>query len=159
MAKSKQKLACDDVVYDNPSAVHEALKPHLGYLLHKTSVLFKYEGAKKLAPLGLQGYHFAALLIIEAEPSTNQIQICSETGVDKATMVKTIDHLEDLKLVERVESTNDRRVKNLNLTKKGKQILEKAKVLRAQYEKEFMQGFTEKEVESFKKTLLRLIEK
>lgn len=159
MAKSKQKMSCDEVVYENPSVVHEALKPHLGYLLHKASVLFKFEGAKKFAPLGLQGYHFAALLIIEAEPSTNQIQICSETGVDKATMVKTIDHLEDLKLVERLESKNDRRVKNLNLTKKGKQVLEKAKIIRAQHEKDFLSGLNDKEIENFKKTLLRLIEK
>lgn len=159
MAKSKQKVNCDDVVYDNPTAVHEALKPHLGYLIHKASLLFKHEGSQKLAPLNLQGFHFAALLIIETDPNTSQIQVCTETGVDKATMVKTIDHLEDLKLVERVESKNDRRVKYLHLTKKGKLVLEKAKVIRAQYEKEFLSALDPKEADQFKKSLLKLIEK
>lgn len=156
--KAKQEMNCGDVVYDNPSAVHESLKPYLGYLLHKTSLVFRFEGSKKLAPLGLQPYHFAALLIIESDSNTNQNQICTETGVDKATMVKTIDHLEDSGLVERVESKNDRRVKNLILTKKGKQTLEKAKLVRKQHEKDFMRGLGEAEIKNFKATLLKLIE-
>ena len=46
-----------------------------------------------------------------------------------------------------------------NLTKKGKLVLEKAKTIRTRYEKEFLSVLDSKEVEVFKKTLLKLIEK
>ncbi len=153
-----KKLANDSKL-ENSSAVHEALKPHFGYLLHKTSLLYKLESSKRLASLNIQACHFAALLIIESETSANQIQICSETGVDKATMVKTIDHLQNLKLVERVESKSDRRIKNLNLTKKGKRLLTQAKEIRAGYEKDFLDSLTSGEAKSIRKILLKLIEK
>lgn len=79
------------------------------------------------------------------------MQICTKTGVDKATMVQTIDHLENLKLVERIISKNDRRVKILNLTKKGSLLLNKAKAIRAEYEKDYLSALSSQEAEQLKK--------
>lgn len=159
MKTVKQKTNYSKITSQNLSSVHESLKSHLGYLLHKSTLLFKLESSERLASLGIQSCHFAALLIIDTEQSTNQIQICSETGVDKATMVSTIDHLENLKLIERVVSKNDRRVKILNLTKKGKNILKKAKAIRAEYEKDYLSSLNKQEAESLKIFLLKLIER
>lgn len=147
------------VSHCDPSTVHPALKKYLGYLLHQNTLLFKARGRLKLDPLQIQGYHLMALQVIEETGSPiNQNQLCQSTGVDKATMVKTIDHLEKLGYVERVDSKNDRRVKNLHLTRKGKSALAQAHRIRGEYEKEFLSPLTSEEAESFRRFLLRLLE-
>lgn len=160
--KSKIKKAApvryDEISYDNPSTVHEALKSHLGYLLHKATLVYKTFANKRLEQLGIQGYHLATLLVINSEnDKANQIQICTGTGVDKATMVKTIDHLEKLKLVERVESKTDRRSKNLILTKKGHDIIQKAAVIKNESERICLSCLGEGQDEVFKQMLLTIV--
>jgi DNA-binding MarR family transcriptional regulator len=157
--KTKQDLTCEPLKYDNPSITHEALKHYLGYLLHKATIMYKSGAYEKLAVLNLQGFHTAALAIIEADPNVNQIQICSETGVDKATMVKTIDHLQKMGLVERKESQNDRRVKTLSITKKGKAVLTQAVKIRIGCENDFLSVLSAKESELFRATLLKLVQR
>jgi DNA-binding MarR family transcriptional regulator len=147
----------DNISYDNPATVHDSLKAHLGYLLHKATLIYKTFANKRLEKLGIQGYHLAALLVINAENNTNQIQICTSTGVDKATMVKTIDHLEKLKLVERIESKTDRRVKNLHLTKKGHEIIQKAEAIKKDSERLYLTCLGPGQDEVFKKMLLTVV--
>ena len=113
----------DPVVYQDLSKVHPALRPYLGYCLHKVTTIFKSKVNSVFIEQGLQGHHFATLSVIASSPDINQIKICEEMGVDKASMVKIIDHLEKQKLIERVASKEDRRVKNLVTTPKGEKFL------------------------------------
>jgi MarR family transcriptional regulator for hemolysin len=60
----------------------------------------------------------AVVLASEAPPS--QRELARRQGVDGATLVATIDRLAGASLVERMPSPNDRRVKLVVATEKGK---------------------------------------
>lgn len=107
----------------------------------------------------LHGPHLAILSLIASDDhDVNQNLLCEETGIDKASMVKIIDHLESLSYIERVNSKQDRRIKNLVLTKKGTLILSEAHKLRNNLEEKFLSSLNKSEIETFKKLLLRILD-
>jgi len=135
----------------------KSIEHFLGYLLHRTTLLYKSSMLPEYTPYNIMGQHFVALAIIDANPKINQIQICQSLGVDKATMVKTVDDLVRAKFIERKECENDRRIKRLVLTKKGQTVLLALEERRKVREKEFLSTLSADEALQFKDILSRLI--
>lgn len=148
----------DPVIYQDVSKVHPALRPYLGYCLHKVSTMFKSRVNGVFLEHNMQGHHFATLSVIASSPDINQIKLCDEMGVDKASMVKIIDHLEKQKLIERVASKEDRRVKNLVATPKGQKFLLTAQSKRAVLETEFLAALSKDEIRNLKEILLKILD-
>ena len=145
------------IVYSNLSQTHPALEKYLGFLFHRVALIYRSEMIERLSKLKIQGPHFAILSMIEHTPSITQNQLCNETDIDKASMVKLTDHLQDLKLIERKEAATDRRVKNLHLTAKGQKVFDEASKIRVEFENEFLTQLTKEEQKNFKDTLRKLI--
>lgn len=156
--KSFAGISCQPtIVYDNLSKMHPALEKHLGFLFHRMTLIYRSEMLERFEKLKIQGPHFAILAMIEHTPSITQNQLCQETGIDKASMVKITDHLEKLKYIERKEAPTDRRVKNLTLTKLGQKVFTEAAKIRAEFESEFLSILTKEEQTKFKENLRKLI--
>lgn len=148
-----------EIKCENPRRVHPALRPYLGYCLHKLSTIFRDEVTTAFKKQNIQGAHFAILSIIESSKNTvNQVGICDEMGIDKASMVKIIDHLEKLNYIERVGSKEDRRIKNLSLTKEGSKFLKGSIEIRNQIEAEFLSSLSTNEVKMFKDVVLKVLD-
>ena len=149
---------CGTVMFDDVTKIHPALKASLGYCLFKSSALYRTRLEDAIKPLDMNVHHFALLSVLANDKSTNQNQMCDELGIDKASMVKLIDHIEKQKLVERVTCTDDRRVKFVHVTAKGLATLEKARKIRNSIEEKYLEPLTEAEKMTLRSILPRLIE-
>jgi len=159
MPKKKMSGLTTEVSFNDIRKVHPALRVYLGYCLHKTTTIFRSEVNATFAKHKIQGHHLAILSVIAANNGeANQMQICDETGIDKASMVKIIDHIEKLGYIQRLNSQKDRRVKKLSITKKGLVCLKHAQQLRNEIETRFLSPLKKDEVELFKKLLLRILD-
>lgn len=145
------------IVYSNLSQTHPALEKYLGFLFHRVTLIYRSEMDERLRDFKIQGPHFALLSMVEHTPNITQNQLCSETGIDKASMVKLTDHLQNLKLIERKEAEADRRVKNLNLTRQGQKVFVEASKIRSDFESKFLSGLTKNEQKNIKETLRKLL--
>ena len=94
------------------------LTSNLGWMLDAASHAFGSELATALAPFGLGQRGFCVLsAAIGAE--LTQTQLAGMIGLDKTTMVVTVDELERLRLAERVPSPTDRRARVIRVTETG----------------------------------------
>ncbi len=79
----------------------------------------------KSEELDLSPSEASALLIIDFQKNTNQIDIALKLHLKPASIVSLIDELEKLKLVTRRTPKDDRRKYQIKLTDKGKQEVKK----------------------------------
>jgi DNA-binding MarR family transcriptional regulator len=107
----------------------------LGWLLSNANWALATEMTAALAPLGLSGrsYH---VLRAASNGEYTQKALAEMVGIDKTTMVVTIDELEGAGLAERRPSPTDRRAHVIAVTKKGEAKLAKAEAVQAQVQGE-----------------------
>jgi DNA-binding MarR family transcriptional regulator len=98
----------------------------IGFLLRAAHVRAGSAFAAALAPLGIEGRHFAALDHLDRR-RYSQRQLADLTGSDKSTMGRIIDDLESKGLARRQPSTGDRRVYTIALTSSGARTLAMAR--------------------------------
>jgi DNA-binding MarR family transcriptional regulator len=96
------------------------LASNLGWLLTQVEHAYATEMAAALAPLGLGSRGYCVLASARGAGLT-QTQLASLVGVDKTTMVVTVDELERLGLAQRRPSDTDRRAHMIVVTEAGEQ--------------------------------------
>src|SRR5919108_6626143 len=90
--------------------------------------------AELLGTVGLTPALFALLNVIGARAGAIQQELGSALGIDRSTMVSLIDRLESAGLARRRPSATDRRAREIAMTPKGRQALQRARGLIAQVE-------------------------
>ena len=133
----------------------DPLNSRLGYLLKHAQLNFAESGARALEPLGINGRQLAVLVVLDAEP-LSQLDAAKRLGVDRTTMVALIDELEDLELVERRRSPDDRRKNIVELTAHGEQTLAEGERRRQEAEDAFLAELTPVENDLFVRILQKL---
>ena len=71
---------------------------------------------------------------------------CNATFKDKPSMTRLIDNMERQHLVVRISDKKDRRTNLIHLTKDGKELEEKARIIAGQTLKEALHGITLEEL-------------
>lgn len=100
----------------------ETLPGHLIRRLQQVAVsLFLGEAAK--AGCDLTPVQYAALLTVDTNQRIDQATLAGAIAYDRATIVGVIDRLEKKGLVRRVLSPTDRRLRQLVIEGKGKELL------------------------------------
>ena len=137
--------------------LHPTLKTYLGYGLQKSALKLRALLDTHLASLGydLIAPQCGMLVILKIEGKLSQAELGQFLAMDKATMVRMIDGLEEAGLVKRVPSKVDRRVNALALTETGRKSVTKILKIRARCENEFLSPLTKAE----RARLLELITK
>jgi DNA-binding MarR family transcriptional regulator len=107
-----------------PAVLSEGLGWPVARLAH--AVTQAHNGA--LAPHGLTLRTFSVLATIEAGVAHSQLEIAQIVGLDKTTLVATIDELESRGLVQRAADPEDRRARIVGITADGREIFERAAV-------------------------------
>ena len=103
---------------------HEALEGYTGFLLRKISMASFAGFSESCGGYGLHPMHFGMLTILASEGPISQRTLSERTGVDASTMVQRMDTLEEQGLIERGRNAEDRRSYQLELTAKGRVVLE-----------------------------------
>jgi MarR family transcriptional regulator, transcriptional regulator for hemolysin len=98
--------------------------------------------AEALEPLGLTPALFALLNVLGARKGAMQQAIGAEMGIDRSTMVVLIDELEAKRLAKRRPHPTDRRAREVTITAKGRQTLQRAREITRQLEAEVLRALT-----------------
>jgi MarR family transcriptional regulator, transcriptional regulator for hemolysin len=110
---------------DAPALASAPLSDNLCWLLGRASQALSAELTAALHDLGLAPRGHMVLLAAESG-AWSQTQIARTVGLDKTTMVVTMDELEAAGLAERRPSPTDRRARVIVVTRKGTRLLRKA---------------------------------
>jgi DNA-binding MarR family transcriptional regulator len=135
--------------------LHPALEKHLGYCLYKAAIKFRAMIDATMADEGLIAPQFGILTVLKDAKGLNQINLGQQIGIDKATIVKLIDGLEQAGYVVREASETDRREKLLKVTGRGLKFLDHILPRMKSVEAEFLKPLSAEE----KKLLLCAVPK
>lgn len=103
-------------------------EPDLSFLLDHTSHVLRTRMAAALDEIGLTARMHCVLVHALGEERT-QIQLAEIGGMDKTTMVVTVDALEKAGLAERRPSGTDRRARVIAVTERGAALAEKSSAI------------------------------
>ena len=154
---SKSSKTQANVLYQDETIVHPFLKEYFGYCLFKASAWHRALMNKALKKYDLQNYHLGIMKVLEITGQSSQMQLGEELGIDKASMVKLIDHLESKKYLVRLPHPTDRRVKNIKLTSSGLKMCALCTELKEETEAEFFKDIKPQEAELLKQLIPRLL--
>ncbi len=118
-------VAAPDAVATVAEECPDCLMGNLNWLLAQAHYALASELAASFEPLGLTPRGHAVLAAAMTGAHT-QRQLAELVGVDKTTMVVTLDELEAAGLARRAASPNDRRARVVEVTKAGASKVEEA---------------------------------
>ncbi len=156
MIKSSRKTKKVD---EHTSKVHQGLRVFFGYSLYKSGMLFRdLVDFHHVERFGLTAPECGILFVLSTSKAINQLSLGQELGIDKATIVKMIDKLENLNLVKREVDRADRRSRFVSLTTYGKNQLEKIKKVRNEIEEIFFAKFSSEDANHLKRLVPQMLE-
>jgi len=103
-----------------PAALPPGVAHHTGIVLYKVAQFAQDLLDRALAPRGLKTRHFSVLAVLAHAGPLSQQALGAKLRIDRATMVKVVDDLERLGLVERRRNVSDRRLYDLTVTTNGR---------------------------------------
>jgi len=92
----------------------------------------------KLAPLKIAIRHYAAMALLATSDSTTQSTLVKSMGLSPNVVLAMIDYLDDLGYTRRVQNPRNRRENIVLLSKKGRDVYDRAVRLLRQAEQELM---------------------
>lgn len=122
-------------------------EPHAGapapetlmWLLAQTSHVLNTEMTAAMADLGLSPRDLCVLMTA-ADGEFTQRQIADAVGLDKTTMVVTLDSLEAQGLAERRPSPTDRRARMIAVTAAGRKMIARGREIQVGIQEEILDG-------------------
>lgn len=134
------------------------LRSHLGFCLYKSAIRLRGLLDEAFLNSGLITPQFGVLSVLLSSGPISQGEISQRMGIDKATMVKLVDGLEQRGLLKRTPDRTDRRVRIVDVTAKGKktfsQLIKKAREVEAR----FTSRLSSEERETLRQLTSRLLE-
>jgi len=127
----------------------------LAFLLSQVGIHASRRFAERIAAADLNPPLFRVLNLVAAGEGQSQQAIGAEIEIPASRMVALVDELEQRGLVERRPNPEDRRVRALYLTAKGKRCLARGRKIAAEHEQELTEGMSETD----RKRLLALLQK
>ncbi|MBI6530837.1 transcriptional regulator SlyA [Proteus vulgaris] len=110
----------------------------------------------RLKPLKLTQTHWVTLYNInQLPPEQSQIQLAKAIGIEQPSLVRTLDQLEEKKLICRHTCANDRRAKRIKLTKESEPFINEVYAVIEQTRREILGDIRRDEIE----TLIGIIQK
>ena len=129
------------------AVVAEVPPRSVGFLLSQLGFFSSKGFMEALEPAGIDPRQFLLMRFVAATEGQSQQALAERLGVPASRMVALVDHLEEAGLVERRPDPEDRRVRGLHLTKKGRGVLERAIKIAIDYETQLCAGINREERE------------
>jgi DNA-binding MarR family transcriptional regulator len=134
----------------------EALEDNLCWLLSRASYTLTTEIARGLEEVGVSPRGHAVLSAALTGEHT-QTELASLVGLDKTTMVVTVDELESAGLAKRLPSERDRRARVISVTKAGERKVRDAERIADQIRDDVLGALEPDERKVFMDSLSRLV--
>ena len=96
---------------------------HVGYLIGDVSRMLRTVYDRRVEPLGLTRAQWRVLARISRIEGCTQTELAAELEIEKPTLGKLIERLEEKEWVERCPDENDARTKRVFLTKRAGPVL------------------------------------
>jgi MarR family transcriptional regulator for hemolysin len=103
---------------------------------------------RRLRPLGFSHSRWLLLLHLSRHDGCTHRELAQHMGIEAATLVRSVDHMEKHGLLTRCGSETDRRVKHLRLSEAGKKVVENIRSYAADLRKEVLSGVSQVEVQT-----------
>jgi MarR family transcriptional regulator, transcriptional regulator for hemolysin len=116
--------------------------------LHMVAHTWRTELDRRLRPLGFSHSRWLLLLHLSRHDGCTHCELAQHMGIEAATLVKQVDHMEQEGLLKRCVSESDRRVKNLFLSADGKKSVELIRSNAAELRKEILAGSSEEDIQT-----------
>jgi len=130
----------------------------VGFLISQLGFFSSKGFMHALEPLAIGPREFLLMRFVAAAEGQSQQALAERLGVPPSRMVAMVDHLEEADLVERRPDREDRRVRGLHLTRKGRGVLDKASKIAIDYETRLCAGINREEREQLIDLLQKLQE-
>ncbi|MER5705445.1 MarR family transcriptional regulator [Micromonospora sp. NPDC002296] len=130
------------------SCAPDGRPPDLMFLLSWASQALTSEHAAGLAEVGISPRAHCILLRAQSGGLT-QRQLGDLCGIDKTTMVVTLDQLEAAGLVRRQPSPTDRRARLVAVTPQGEEVLRRAQEVAARIQQDVLEALPEPDRTAF----------
>jgi MarR family transcriptional regulator for hemolysin len=140
----------------SPRTAPPALCDNLCWLLSRASYTLTTELTAALEGLGISPRAHAVLAAAAGGEHT-QTELARTVGLDKTTMVVTLDELEAAGLAERRPSPTDRRARVIAVTKGGRRRLREAEAIGDGIREDVLSALEPGEREAFVGALARLV--
>lgn len=143
----------------DPKVMHPLLKDYFTYAFYKSAIRLKMNidtALRSNKRFGLSSIHLGILRILSASKSQNQKTLGQETGTDKATMVKVINQLLEKGHITWTANSNDRRIKEISITSKGRTALSTGATIRSKQEDIFLSSLEKSERVRLKKLITKI---
>ena len=128
----------------------------VGFLISQLGFFSSKGFMEALEPIGIGPKEFLLMRFVQATQGRSQQALAERLGVPPSRMVALVDHLEEAGLVERRPDPEDRRVRGLYLTRKGRGALERAAKIAIDYETRLCAGINREEREQLIDLLQKL---
>jgi len=125
------------------------------FLLSQVGIHASRRFAERISAVDLNPPLFRVLNLVAAAEGRSQQAIAAAIEIPPSRMVALVDELEQRGLVDRRPQPDDRRIRALFLTAKGKRCLQRGRKIAAQHEQELTEGMTEAD----RKRLIGLLQK
>ncbi len=114
--------------------------------LHLVAHAWRTELDRRLRPLGFSHSRWLLLLHLSRHDGCTHCELAQHMGIEAATLVKQVDHMEQEGLLKRCGSETDRRVKHLYLSFDGKKAVETIRSSAAELRKEILEGSSKEDI-------------
>ena len=138
-----------------PGSADSCLLSNLSWLLGHASHVLATELAVALAPLDLGSRGFCVLASAAGRELT-QKDLAAEVGIDKTTLVVTLDELEHHGLARRTTSSTDRRARVICVTEAGLDKLAQGQAIVEAVQRDVLDALPAEERDAFLSALRRL---
>jgi DNA-binding MarR family transcriptional regulator len=128
----------------------------VGFLISQLGFFSSKRFIDALEPLGIGPRDFSLMRFVDASDGQSQHALAERLGIPPSRMVALVDGLEEMGLLERRPDPDDRRVRGLFLTRKGRTVLEKAGKIAIDYETQLCAGINREERDQLIDLLQRL---
>lgn len=128
----------------------------LEWVLRRISSTIKQKGREILNDFPITPPQFVALQWLKEHGDMTIGELSAKMYIANSTMTDLVDRMEKAELVQRVRSTNDRRVVQVHLLDKGRDIIDRVIRARQQYLQDVVSQFDTEELKAMKVHLTRL---
>jgi DNA-binding MarR family transcriptional regulator len=149
MAEGEKELRIEAPVADTPPRSVGFLISQLGFFTSKGFM-------DALAPIGIDPREFLLMRFVVADEGRSQQALAERLAIPASRMVALVDRLEEAGFIERRPDKDDRRVRRLHLTRKGRGVLERAGKIAIDYETRLCAGINREEREQLIDLLQKL---
>jgi len=126
----------------------KSLNDQFSESLFLTNHAWRTELDRRLRPLGFSHSRWLLLLYLSRHDGCTHSELAQHMGIEAATLVRSVDHMESEGLLKRQGSETDRRVKHLHLSEDGKQVVITIRAHAAELRKEVMAGLSQAEIKT-----------